>query len=1452
MADSKPGSLNLLVSAAGHSREPVTVRYLASATVSDLSTGVARYLALSDGPWELAIGSRDGLVSATALVIDAQINDGADLFLLSPEDGRAASGTHPTLSHTDSFRLIHESGSQLGLAWGVSLGNPLALALSDDGAQITASVHNNHADLVVTWASDDSVLLRVAESVIASTNGHYFTGELEVGVGASLCIYRESDEHTMNLVVLTAAAHSVLAKVGEVPYRRIADTETNVRPDPFHRKIPRRNFGEVPKMDWPETIAQEGITLLFPLAFVFGGNFSWFSLVFPLYGIVRGVLKWRRVRNEAHKHAANEADWKRKFAKEIGLLKAWARRDRDFYIQRFRPIDEIESRILDRAPQMWQVTPKDEDFLWVPVGYGELKTSSTIELDEEWTTEGDLAAWRARIDEARRIENTPLPLSLSELGLAVVGGPNAVSGVANSLLVRIAYDHSPSLLTMAILASEHESVSAPLSWLAWLPHTKTPSVLFPGERVVLGREQVAAALLGSIEAAKADLQKREHLLLVVQESSGVPLSLLANLLEAAPGRVHVLWIGSSVGRIPSLFDPLILELEEASEGLATGAAGSEQTVLGQLLPDHSPRRVPTVDSARCLDIALALAPLVDETADASTSRIPQRVALGSTVGIEPDGQGQSIVDSWRTHSTVEELVCVLGERASGSFHLDLKKEGPHMLIGGTTGSGKSELLKSMLLSLCCRYSPTDLRLLLIDFKGGAALSDFADLPHSAGTVSNLEAADVRRLVAFLRREVQRRQELLRDYDGEFSNYRESHLLPRVLVVIDEFAGFATEGEGYLDSIMKVAAQGRSLGIHLVMATQRPQGTITPQISANVNARIALRTLDENDSISVIDTKQASLISRTQPGRAFARLDSGSVVEFQAPLTRSKQLDGIREQERATVAPHTPFRAVDRDQYSTNEKLKSDQAVVLRELQFATETLAKAQGRSPEALALSLEAQQPSLPKSLVAEDRAETPRFDFGSNGSFVSGGRRDLPVWIGNRDEPSDQRQVHWAYDLGRGAVLIQGRPGSGRTKLLTLIGRQVAATSAIIVVDCGDGTLSKALESISTSFHIKDRNVAEIAFAIDQAVSIAQRDLASETPLVVLIDRLELALDFEALATDPKAILQLISDGSRHGVHLVASIDSQIRIDSAVRRVFREEWTLDDLNPGFLRDSSGTLAMVYRPPKLTQKVRKLKSYGVGRPNIREFSGREILADDQVFSRVPLAIDETTHEPVFVSASRNFAIVGPDESGKTSALLTLGRRLSEFHKRPVPLFANYEIPIEWEDWVVDGWARLAGFDQTSPSERQWLPPEWPSSNLAPCVLIDEAQAIEKHETRASMLIGSHRDGVRRSLATFVREGLTSYVAAAHSLLDAGPSVGFEEHSWTRYRYAFLMPPPELSNSGPFEIMGYKRIVKPRAGRQYAPGEGVFVRGRTRVDVSMLYDEDILEFTRTLGVRGDE
>lgn len=351
------------------------------------------------------------------------------------------------------------------------------------------------------------------------------------------------------------------------------------------------------------------------------------------------------------------------------------------------------------------------------------------------------------------------------------------------------------------------------------------------------------------------------------------------------------------------------------------------------------------------------------------SGLPDLVHLRDLVG-EPGPD--DVLRRWRRPQ--DGLVAPLGASAAGPALLDLAAAGPHALVAGTTGSGKSELLTTWVLGLALGHAPADLHILLVDYKGGATFGALARLPHVLDVLTDLDTGTTARALASLRAELARREQVLADAGARSlaELARRGERMPRLLVIVDEFRVLADSHPDLLDGLVRLAAQGRSLGIHLVLATQRPGGAVTADMRANISVRLCLRVLEQTDSIDVLgDAAAASLPA--SPGRAVVRTDVAATVQIAWPGTLDGEVAHLVE---VIVAAH--------------------------ELATVAE---------PDIVAVSAP-WAPPLPTEVGTDALPDTSE--------------QRLPLLL--VDRPERQRLEGWHLEIAA-SLLVSGPPGSGRT---------------------------------------------------------------------------------------------------------------------------------------------------------------------------------------------------------------------------------------------------------------------------------------------------------------------------------------------------------------------------------------------------------------------------------------
>ncbi len=627
--------------------------------------------------------------------------------------------------------------------------------------------------------------------------------------------------------------------------------------------------------------------------------------------------------------------------------------------------------------RLWERRPEDDDFGAVTLGLADV--ASGIDADDIHPLLG-----------APKLSTVPLTTSLLQTGALLVRGPaERRRAVTTSLLIGLCASHAPSDLGICILTSPEGRST--WRFATWLPHAAT-HLTYPVAHEAVEHDASLSELRRLFDTRRANASVTTAdgppdpsvwpLVLVVVDGVLAGNGELAVLLDQGPRYGIIGIVADETLTIDGLKSSLALD---AVLGSAIFASRHQSDIAVQVAEL-------TVPVARSAALRLAgLRPATDEVAS-SAHGLQLLDVLGGDVG--PDW----ISERWaRTSPSTE---AVIGVSRGVPLIIDLAKDGPHGLLGGMSGSGKTELLMTFLTSLCLNNHPDDLGIVIVDFKGGVDHELTAQLPHVIDLSTNLDVDRFQRTIDLLQAEQLRRQRLLRGRASDLDAYRRLRPtdpalppLPRLLVVIDEFSELLASDDGRrrLQELVSVTRIGRALGIHLLLVTQNFEGQLPPQIEANAGLRLCLRVMKPAHSKAVLETGIASTLPPHAVGRGYLRSNGGEVIEFQTarvvgPGSRGKESSTERHpaSERVVVrfedaslvdAIHTAV-----DVASATPIADTDMARISWSLQQAAATSGWSRsaipwpGELPERVALGplLVSDEPGLPIGL--EDRPDEQR----------------------------------------------------------------------------------------------------------------------------------------------------------------------------------------------------------------------------------------------------------------------------------------------------------------------------------------------------------------------------------------------------------------------------------------------------------------------------------------------
>ena len=730
------------------------------------------------------------------------------------------------------------------------------------------------------------------------------------------------------------------------------------------------------------------------------------------------------------------------------------------------------------------------------------------------------------------LENVPVTFRLEPgVVVGVIGPIDAARAVARAFVVQLAVTMGPADLGVSVVADDAPTAWA---WTAWLPHA-----------VDLCEPTSDRPRLVVVDAVDALASRPSPVRVALASSAGVV-------------------VGSRGESLPACCTHLV-EVDSDARGrlvdLGTGAVVDD--VLGA-----------GVSAATATAAARALARFDDPELARPDARLPARVDLLDLLGsdaLDP----VSVVARWQAGDAG--VRTPLAVAADGVVEIDLVEHGPHALLAGTTGAGKSELLRTLVAGLAVRASPADVTFVLVDYKGGSAFDACAGLPHVVGVVTDLDERLAERALRSLRAELRRRERVLRaagavDIDAYRRATRGAEPMPRLVVVIDEFAGLASELPDFLASLVGVAQRGRSLGVHLVLATQRPAGVVSDEIRANTNLRIALRVQDGSDSVDVIGTDDAARLARDRPGRAMVRLGAGELVPVQIASVGSRMTTsrGPAVVITAVGAPLPP---------STANGPRTLEALVAA-VRRAADMAGLASPRRPWLDPLPAELDLDGLPPGTVAL------------------------------ADDPDGPAQLAVEWDRHGGHLLLYGAPGSGTTTALISIALAIAGRLApdslhVYAVDMAAGGLQPLADLPHCGGVVRATERERLVRLVRRLrCDLDRRRAAACTngpDIVLLVDGLEA---LRARFDDPAgyevldALDAVIQEGPDVGIRMVASADRAATVPAALLAAVGDRWLFRLADPADARSFGLTAARVTGlPPGRAVMVGRGLELHVARP---------------------------------------------------------------------------------------------------------------------------------------------------------------------------------------------------------------------------------------------------------------
>lgn len=665
-------------------------------------------------------------------------------------------------------------------------------------------------------------------------------------------------------------------------YYQLPQDPLQIQNPPAKKDPPRQNL----MMTILPTVAMLLIIVLLRGVMGGGGVFILFSICSMSIGLVTSIVNYRREKKFAAEGEKKRVDgYTAYIQKKDGEFEAERQKEMALLEENTPAIEPTLQTLWHFDNRLYERTPADEDFLSVRLGTGPRDAICPISIHrEEYRTVDDpLAEWPEQVEaKYHTLPQAPVLLPLRRCGtVGILGSVQAQYETVKLMTLDLCVRHSYLDLKLCYLLPEKQA--GDWAWVRWLRHvnnTHDPlrSIACNPDSYRSLSEMLYKELSereARYRASHTEVLPLPHYVVFVLDAYDLMQHPISRFFgQAEKYGVTFVFCSTAAELLPKCHTLVYLDGESAR--IIDSADGNTVTT-------YLPAAVPDDQAARA---AVKLASVtVDEVSLASqlTRNITlyRLLKIFSAEDLDPE-------PLWRTSQVYKSMAAPLGVNAKGDvICLDLheKAHGPHGLVAGTTGSGKSEILQSYILSMATLFHPYDVGFVIIDFKGGGMVNQFRDLPHLIGSITDIDGREINRSLLSIRAELNKRKELfaaagvnhIDQYIKKYKNHELKTPLPHLILIVDEFAELKAEQPDFMKELISTARVGRSLGVHLILATQKPAGVVDAQIWSNSRFRLCLKVATPEDSKEMLKTPLAAEIR--EPGRAYLQVGNNEIFEL---------------------------------------------------------------------------------------------------------------------------------------------------------------------------------------------------------------------------------------------------------------------------------------------------------------------------------------------------------------------------------------------------------------------------------------------------------------------------------------------------------------------------------------------------------------------------------------------
>ena len=909
------------------------------------------------------------------------------------------------------------------------------------------------------------------------------------------------------------------------------------------------------------------------------GAFVYMSIGMTLITMIFSIKEYISERKQK-KQANEEANviYREYLLKKIKLLLGKQNAEKEADILLYPTVDEVMRLIKSRSGRLYEKSASYEDFLTVALGY--CRAPARVHFankDDELDVNSNPISKYAKIlsDRYRMKDNAPLSVSVRD-NVGLIGDSKVISEQIKVIISKLTFSHSyHDLLTVMIYDQRDYEL---YSYMRWYPHTNLTGINL---RLLVNDEQSKDQVLGTLlqiikertnkrnDESKREIEFSPHILFVV---------LNPELIQNHPIMEYLGKDGSKLG-YSIIYACRYLEM--LPENISTVCEFIDSNNARLLLN----RRV-RINNAFLLDHinsdygdsgyeyqARYMAGIIHEKG--VTSHIPENITFFDLYKIN-NPKELDCPSRWGKNAAYRTLSVPIGVRAEEDYvylNLHEKAHGPHGLVAGTTGSGKSEIVQTYILSLAINYHPYEIGFLLIDYKGGGMANLFKNLPHLLGTITNLNRAESMRAMASIKSELARRQRIFGEYEvNHIDNYQKlfkegkaKEPIPHLFIISDEFAELKKEQPDFMKELVSTARIGRSLGVHLILATQKPSGVVDDQIWTNSRFKLCLKVQSEADSKEMLKTPDAALI--TNPGRAYLQVGNNEIYElFQSAYSGALYYDNCEE----TEEEDTRVYAV--NELGQGELLNTDLSNLDSKEEKGISQLEAIINYIDDIYEETVAVRKPWLEP---LRDKIISPYLDnVCDSASFTEA---DLELPIGLVDMPQLQLQEEYVLDLKKnGHLLYMASSGYGKSMILIHIVLGLCIKNSVknlnfYILDMGNSSLIslKKLPHVADYLGVEDtEKQRKLITLLTEEIAERKRKLSSAMAINVEVynetheDKLRsiiLVIDnYDAigeLGDEMIAFVQkLAREGLSLGMYVISTLTRDAVMRSATKNNFKE----------------------------------------------------------------------------------------------------------------------------------------------------------------------------------------------------------------------------------------------------------------------------------------------------------